>query len=97
MSDLSEARDALRRASDRVEREDHEQLLSIEEGLAELVDGEKTGDAGPHLDNLRELEQKLLGLEGEIEDDVASDRVATARERIAAYRDERARDERREE
>jgi hypothetical protein len=93
MSDLSEARTALQRASDRVERQDHEQLLSVDEGLAELVEGEKTSDAGPHLDNLRELEQKLSGLEDEIDDDVASDHVATARERIAEHRDERAREE----
>jgi hypothetical protein len=93
MSDLSEVRTAIQRASDRVERQDHEQLRSIDEGITELVEGEKTNDAGPQLDNLRELEQKLSGLEDEIDDDVASDHVATARKRIAEYRDERARKE----
>lgn len=93
MSDLSAARTELQAASDDAKAHVREQLQSIDEGLGELVDGEKTNDAGPHLDRLRELEQKLLGLEDEIEDDVVRERVDAAKDTIAEYRDARARED----
>jgi len=42
---------------------------------------------------LRELEQKLLGLEDEIEADIARERVDAARDDIGEYRDARARED----
>ena len=92
MSDLSAARTELRAAADDAAAHVREQLHSVDEGLAELVDGEKTEGAGPHLDRLRELEQKLLGLEDEIENDVVRERVDAATDSIAEYRDARARE-----
>ena len=93
MSDLSAARTELQAASDDAKAHVREQLHSVDEGLAELVEGEKTDDAEPHLDRLRELEQKLLGLEDEIENDVVRERVDAATDNIAEYRNARARED----
>ncbi|WP_254546559.1 DUF7553 family protein [Halomarina pelagica] len=84
-------REELQRASDAADedREIREQLRSIDEGLMELVDGDKTTDEPPHPDRLAELEEKLAGL-SERADGETSRHVRTAATLLDEYREERA-------
>lgn len=93
MGDISEARSAVQAAADDAGGVAQEQLRSVDEGLAEIAEGDKTADAGPHPDRLREIERKLSGLADEVEDDRVRDRIEDAQARVGAYRDDIAREE----
>lgn len=74
----------LDRAADRADSHVREQVLSVEEGLREIVGGDKTSDAAPHADRLEELEEKLAGLARETDGEV-NRHVTTAEALIAGY------------
>lgn len=83
---LDRARESLRAAEESASNQVREQLLSIEEGLDELVGGDKTEDgAGPHPDRIEEIEEKLTGLESETEG-ATQDRIEDARDHLLTYR-----------
>lgn len=82
---LIRARTDLERASDTADHTLREQLRSIDEGLEEIVGGDKTRDEPPHGDRLVELERKLEGLAEET-DGETREAIETARRRIDAYR-----------
>lgn len=83
---LDRAHESLRAAEESASNQVREQLLSIEEGLDELVGGDKTEDgAGPHPDRIEEIEEKLTGLESET-DGATQDRIEDARDHLLTYR-----------
>lgn len=89
--ELSAARDAIQRASGTVDDATiREQLDSIDEGLMEMtVDAEGTpakteGDV-PHGENLKEVEEKVVGLASRTEEPTRS-YLEDARDSIDAYR-----------
>lgn len=88
--DLSEARRSVRRAARAVDdRELRVVLESIDEGLVELVDGDKTReDPDAHAERLHELEQKLDGVSEHVDGKI-HDHVSTARKGIESYRERR--------
>lgn len=88
MTDRTErARAELERASETAEANVREQLQSIDEGLDELLGGDTTEDSRPHGDRLRELAEKLEGLEHETEGETRT-HVEEARTLIDDYREE---------
>lgn len=82
---LIRARTDLERASDSADSTVREQLRSIDEGLEEIVGGEKTRDEPPHGDRLAELEKKLDGLVDEA-DGETREAIEAALGRIDDYR-----------
>ncbi|QLG64212.1 DUF7553 family protein [Halorarum salinum] len=89
-ADRSErVREELERATEGADRDVREQLRSIEEGLDEILGGDKTRDAPSHPDRLAGLEEKLAGLGDETDGDVHR-HVATAEALVAGYRGELA-------
>jgi chromosome segregation ATPase len=87
MAHLERAREKIQQASERADGEVREQLLSIDEGLEELVDGDKTGSGEPEdqADRFREVEEKLRGLQ-DTADDEAETQLRNARDELDAYR-----------
>ncbi|WP_254767051.1 DUF7553 family protein [Salinilacihabitans rarus] len=86
---LERAREELRRASDAADRPVQTQVDSLQEGLAEELDGARTqDDPGPKVDRVSEVAEKLAGLEDEAEGD-AAERIEEAREYCLAYLRER--------
>ena len=84
-SHLERARDHLRRASDAADRTVQEQADSLQEGLAEELDGHRTGDEpGPKPDRIAEVIEKLDALEGEA-DGTASAHLERARSACVEY------------
>lgn len=87
MSHLERAREEIQRASDHADGEVQEQLHSVDEGLGELTNGDKTGNGEPEdeADRFNELEEKLRGLmdesEGEFEESLRN-----ARDELDMYR-----------
>ena len=83
---LERAREDIQLAADRADRAENEQLKSIDEGLMELTESDKTQDTSIHLDRLAELEKKLGGLQeetdGEVERHVASAKAALDEARL---------------
>ena len=87
---IDRARESLRTAEESASNQVREQLRSIEEGLDELVGGDKTEDgAGPHPDRIEEIEEKLTGLESET-DGATQDRIEDARDHLLTYRRDHA-------
>lgn len=83
---LRNARAEIRHASEHADADVREQLRSIEEGLSELVEGEKTQEGpGPKPERLEELERKLAGLEEQV-DDRTRERIEDARDALFTYR-----------
>lgn len=83
---LRRARMEIDQASDHADSTVREQLRSIDEGLLELIEGEKTvSDAPPETTELRELESKLAGLEEQTNEQTRQ-HIETAREHLLAYR-----------
>lgn len=83
---LERARGRLRRASDVADRPIQTQLDSIEEGLFEELDGVRTQDEpGPKVDHVVEIEEKLEGLQAEVEDPTTKERIEEAREHCLTY------------
>lgn len=85
---LDRARNELRKAAESAERAEQEQFHSIDEGLMELVEGDKTQDAPVQSDRLAELEEKLDGLR-EKTDGETQRHVANAAAAIDEVRKER--------
>ena len=85
---LERAREALHEASDDAPSQIHEQLDSIDEGLAELIEGDSTESADPHADRIEELEEKLAGLETETEG-ATREHIRDARDHLHDYRRDR--------
>lgn len=86
--ELERTRDELQAAAESADRDVMEQLESIDEGLQEIVGGDKTQDEPAHADRLAELEEKLDGLRGETDGDTER-RVTNAASLIGAYRENR--------
>lgn len=72
----------------------HEQLNSVDRGLAQVSDGGASApdDDVAQGDRLQELEETLVGLGEEAESDLVLDHVETARDHVDAYRREDAPD-----
>ncbi|MFC7157363.1 hypothetical protein ACFQPA_18195 [Halomarina halobia] len=87
-------REELQRASDTAneDRDVREQLRSLDEGLMELVGGDKTEDEPPHEDRLAELEEKLAGLRDRSEGET-SGHIRNAERLLGEYRERRETDE----
>lgn len=85
------ARRAVQRAAVTADdRQDRLVLKSIDEGLMELGDGEKTDeDPDAHAERVEELEKKLSGLAEHV-DGRTYDHLQTARERFERYRERHA-------
>lgn len=87
--DLRAAYDELERANEHASRTVRQQLNSIEEGMFEELDGERTqAEPGPKADRIAELEKKLDGLADEAEDPTHA-HIAQAREHLRSYRGRR--------
>lgn len=84
---IERARTELERASETAKAHVREQLQSIEEGLDELVGGDKTEESRPHGDRLRELAEKLDGLGREAEGETRA-HIEEARTLIDSYQEE---------
>lgn len=82
---VKRARDELTRARETAVRDVREQLDSIDEGLMELVGGDKTRESLPHDDRLAELVKKLDGLHDQAEGETRT-HIESARELIDGYR-----------
>lgn len=81
---VEEARTELERARETAAAHVREQLDSIDEGLGELLGGEKTKEERPHGDRLRELAAKLEGLGRETEGETRA-HIEEARTLVDAY------------
>lgn len=89
-NDLAVARRAVQRAAETAnDREARLVLKSVDEGLMEIGDGEKTRDSHAHADRVKELEKKLGGLEEDVEGQTYN-HLLTARERFERYRERHA-------
>lgn len=85
---LRQARTEIDQASDHADSTVREQLRSIDEGLLELLEGDKTAsEAPPETAELRELESKLAGLEAQTNEQTRQ-HIETAREQLLAYQNE---------
>lgn len=85
---LRQARTEIDTASGHADSTIREQLRSIDEGLLELLEGDKTdSEVPPETDELRELESKLAGLEDQTNEQTRQ-HIETAREHLLAYRNE---------
>lgn len=85
---LRQARTEIDTASGHADSTIREQLRSIDEGLLELLEGDKTdSEVPPETDELRELESKLAGLEDQTNEQTQQ-HIETAREHLLAYRNE---------
>jgi Spy/CpxP family protein refolding chaperone len=85
---LRQARTEIEAASDHADSPVREQLRSIDEGLLELTEGDKTdSDAPPKTAEIRELESKLAGLEDQTNEQTRQ-HIETAREYLLTYRNE---------
>lgn len=77
---LERAREELKRASDAADGELQTHLDSLQEGVAEELEGHRTqDDPGPKADNIREIADKLDGLLEETTGETR-ERIARARE-----------------
>lgn len=85
---LERVRAALDDATETADRDVREQLASIDEGLMELLGGDKTQRTTPHEDRLRELIEKLDGLRDEADGETSA-HVGEARELLDDYRERR--------
>lgn len=86
-SHLERAREELRRASDAADRPVQTQLDSVQEGIFEEVDGERTQDEPePKADRIAELADKLGGLAEETSGETR-DRIDRARTHCLEYVD----------
>jgi hypothetical protein len=88
-TDVAAARNELQRASDAAAGGDiQRQMNSIDEGLMELVDGDKVeGEGGPKPDRLTELEEKLAGLGAETDDREVLTHIENALDHLDAATD----------
>lgn len=85
---LRQARTEVDTASGHADSTVREQLRSIDEGLLELIEGDKTNsETPPETDELRELESKLAGLENQTNEQTRQ-HIEIAREHILAYQNE---------
>lgn len=85
---LRQARTEVDTASGHADSTVREQLRSIDEGLFELIEGDKTSsEAPPETDELRELESKLAGLEEQTNEQTRQ-HIEIARKHILAYLNE---------
>ncbi|RDI69680.1 DUF7553 family protein [Halopelagius longus] len=83
--EIARAREEMERAGDEAESNVREPLMSLSEGLMEVVGGDKTQDTRPHDDRLREVEHRLDELEEEAEGS-PRERIRRAKALIADYR-----------
>lgn len=86
--DLERAREELQTAAGSADRAIREQIESVDEGLMEIVGGDKTKDRPPHADRLAELEETLGGLREEADGETER-RVTKAASLIESYRESR--------
>ena len=87
---IEEARRLVAEASeDASERDIHEQLDSIDEGLAVLADEPDDAVKG---DRLEEVEAKLVGLGNEVDDEHVHHLIENARNHVDAFRRDEAQD-----
>lgn len=85
---LRQARTEIDQASEHADSTVREQLRSIDEGLLELIEGDKiASDVPPETAELRELESKLADLEDQTNEQTRQ-YIETAREYLLAYRNE---------
>lgn len=86
MEHLARAREDLRTASNHASGEVQRQLDSIQEGLFEEDEGDKTqDDPGPKVDRITEVVEKLERLEGQVENEPTRDHVGDALEHLREY------------
>ncbi|WP_101295457.1 DUF7553 family protein [Halegenticoccus soli] len=89
MSDhLTNAREELQRAADLQDGETQEQIRSIDEGLLEMTETEKTEGETPRADRLEEVVEKVSALENEVDEEPRT-HLDRARESITDYLVER--------
>ena len=79
------ARRELERAADLADDRDvKEQLHTLQQGFAEVIEDEEGGGGLPHTDRLKEIEDKLSGLAEETEGET-NRHINTAEALIAGY------------
>lgn len=84
---LRKAREAVQSAAEEAEANVREQLLHVDEGLMEIVEGDKVeGDAPPKRDRLEEIEEKVVGLADETESEETRRRLEEVRDHLDSYR-----------
>lgn len=90
---LVHARSELQTAAKKSESSVQEQLQSIDEGLMEMIEGDKTQDAPIHEDRLAELAAKLDDLKTNADNEEATRHIEDAAESIETARGRRDTDE----
>ena len=93
MDHLERAREQLRRASDSAGGIVQKQVNSVEEGVFEEGEGDKTQEGPAKVDRIVEMVDKLEGLEDEAEKETTSDRIVDARKHLRTYLREHPNDE----
>lgn len=84
--ELVHARSELQTAAEQAESSVKEQLESVDEGLMEMIEGDKTQDAPVHGDRLAELVDKLDELERKTDHEAARRHIADATESVESAR-----------
>ena len=83
---LDRAREQLRLASDVADRPTQTQLDSLEEGLLEELEGERTQvEPDPKIDHVVEIEEKLDELQMDVSEPEVKERIERAREHCLSY------------
>ena len=83
---LDRAREELQRAMENADAHVHTQLESLEGGIFEEEDGNDTTDgAGPKVDRVVEVMEKLDGLEAEADHADVAERIGNAHDLLEAY------------
>ena len=83
-TDVVSACEELHRASDVADGEIQRHINSIDEGLMELVEGDKMTDAEADPDRVAELEEKLAGLSAETDDQAIVSHIENALDHLDA-------------
>ncbi len=83
----TEARKELQRASEAADGEIQRHLNSLDEGLMELTESDKTAETEADPERMAELEEKLAGLAAETDDEEIVSHIENALDHLDAAKD----------